>query len=330
MSAITRAIYMGTPAFAVPALRALHALPGVEIVGVVTRIDKPKGRSGTLTAPPVKEVALELGLPVLQPGSLRKPEAQALLRTLMPDVIIVAAFGQILPAEVLDLPPHGCLNIHASLLPRYRGASPITAVLLDGLAETGNTIMKMDVGLDTGAIIAQQPLLIAADETTATLTAKLAEQGARLLTATLPHWLAGEITPIPQDEAQATMTRLIRKEDGTIDWNDPADVIARKVRAYTPWPGSQTTWRGQPVKIIETAESGSSFDMFRTQQPTDRVPGRLVDIAQPGNLGLGVECGDGRVLALNMVQLAGKRAVTIADFMRGQHDVQWFDERLGS
>jgi len=270
---------------------------------------------------------------VLQPGSLRKPEAQALLSTLMPDVIIVAAFGQILPAEVLDLPPHGCLNIHASLLPRYRGASPITAVLLDGLAETGNTIMKMDVGLDTGAIIAQQPLLIAADETTATLTAKLAEQGARLLTAILPHWLAGEITPISQDEAQATMTRLIRKEDGTIDWNDPADVIARKVRAYTPWPGSQTTWRGQPVKIIETGRGGGSFDIHQMNQPADRVPGQLVDITYHGpggKLSLGVECGDGRVLALSMIQLAGKRAVTIADFMRGQHDVQWFNERLGS
>ncbi len=312
-----RVLFMGTPEFAVPSLRALAALPECEMVGVVTRLDKPAGRGNALMPPPVKSAAQELGLPVWQPGSLRKASAQQLLADLAPDVIVVAAFGQILPPAVLALPPRGCLNVHASLLPKYRGASPITAAILHGDAETGNTIMLMNEGLDTGAIIAQEAVPIAPDDTTATLTAKLAAQGADLLARTLPQWVAGALTPIPQDETQATMTRLIRKEDGIIDWHLSATEIERRVRAYTPWPGTQTTWRGQPFKII-AAHVLSDADQPPLELAHDAVPGTVVTWGRGAAQRLAVVCGDRSALALDVVQLPGKRAAAAADVARGQ------------
>jgi methionyl-tRNA formyltransferase len=312
-----RVIFMGTPEFAVPSLRALASLNGCEVVGVVTRLDKPAGRGSTPAPPPVKVAALALGLPVLQPGSLRKPAAQQQLADLAPDVIVVAAFGQILPATVLDLPARGCLNVHASLLPQYRGASPITAAILAGDAETGNTIMLMDVGLDTGAIIAQEALPIAPDDTTATLTAKLAVQGADLLARTLPRWLAGALTPLPQDEALATTTRLIRKEDGVIDWQLPAVGIARQVRAYSPWPGTQTTWRGQPLKIT-AAHALADADQSPPDLTSDAAPGTVVTWGRGAGQRLAVTCGDHTVLVLDVLQLPSKRAAAAADVARGQ------------
>jgi methionyl-tRNA formyltransferase len=265
----------------------------------------------------VKVAALALGLPVLQPGSLRKPMAQQQLADLAPDVIVVAAFGQILPPAVLDLPVRGCLNVHASLLPKYRGASPITATILAGDAETGNTIMLMDVGLDTGAIIAQEALPIAPDDTTATLTAKLAAQGADLLARTLPQWLAGALTPMPQDEAHATITRLIRKEDGIIDWHLQAIEIARQVRAYSPWPGTQTIWRGQPLKII-SAHALTAADQAPPDLASDAMPGTVVTWGRGAGQRLAVICGDHTLLVLDVLQLPGKRAAAAADVARGQ------------
>jgi methionyl-tRNA formyltransferase len=195
-----RIVFMGTPEFAVPSLTALTTLPDTSVVGVVTRVDKPVGRTRIPEPPPIKVAAIEHGLHVIQPGSFRRPDAVKQIQGLEPDIIIVAAFGQILPESILSLPKYGCLNVHASLLPRYRGASPITDAILNGESETGNTIMLMDVGLDTGNILAQAALPIDSKDTTATLTAKLAHHGSELLLQTLPRWISGEIIPQPQND----------------------------------------------------------------------------------------------------------------------------------
>ncbi len=311
-----RVIFMGTPDFAVPSLVALTEMAGVEVVGVVTRLDKPTGRGTTPQPPPVKVAALARGLTVLQPGPLRKPAALAALAALAPEVIIVAAFGQILPPEVLALPPHGCLNVHASLLPHYRGASPIASAILAGDHETGNTIMRMDVGLDTGDIITQGAIPITPDDTTPTLTAKLAQHGAELLARTLPGWVTGTLTARPQDAAQATMTRLIRKEDAEIDWGQTAEGIARRVRAFTPWPGTQTTWRGQPLRVI-AAHALATDEQPPAPVPTDALPGTVIAWGR-GNAHVAVICGDHTLLRLDVLQLPAKRAAAAADVARGQ------------
>lgn len=305
----TRVVFMGTPEFAVPSLRALAQGGGaLEVVGVVTRPDKPVGRGRQLVYSPVKQFALDAGLPVHQPGPLRRPEAQAALRDLSPDLIVVAAFGQILPRETLDLPARGCLNVHASLLPRWRGASPIAAAIREGDEETGVTIMLMEEGLDTGAIVSARATPIAADETTGALTTRLAALGADLLLETLPDWLAGHITPMPQDDALATMTRPLHKENGRLDWRLPAATLARLARSVTPWPGAFTTWQGKQLKLLEVAPIASEKAL---------APGRCYALP-PGDArgALACACGDG-ALALKVIQLEGKRAVPGADALRG-------------
>jgi methionyl-tRNA formyltransferase len=202
----------------------------------------------------VKTWAAERGLPVVQPGSLRKePGAVERLRALKPDVVVVAAYGLILPQAVLDAAPHGCLNVHASLLPKYRGAAPIPAAILNGDAETGVTIMRMDAGVDTGPILAQAREPIRPDDTALTLGARLADLGARLMVETLPRVLRGEIAPIAQDESQATLSPKIDKQSGRIDWSKPAVEIDRLIRAYTPWPGAFTQWSGMDLKIVRAS-----------------------------------------------------------------------------
>jgi methionyl-tRNA formyltransferase len=295
-----RAIFMGTPDFAVPTLAMLADC--YEVVGVYTRPDKPAGRGQELVRSPVKEFALARGLPLYQPTTLRKPEAAAVLRALQPDVIVVAAFGLILPPEVLAIPPYGCLNVHASLLPRWRGAAPVAAAILAGDAETGCTIMRMDAGIDTGPILAQAALPIAPDDTTGSLTARLAHLGAELLAVTLPRWVTGEISPQPQDEARATYAPVIRKEEGRLHWARPADHLARQVRAYQPWPGAYTTWNGLWLKVLWAhAEEGESPG-----------PGRVVSWKEGAAVGTGAG-----LLVLDKVQLAGRRPMPIADFLRG-------------
>ena len=315
-----RLIFMGTPQFAVPTLNALAdacapgrlAAEGMEIVSVVTRPDKPAGRGQGVVFSPVKERALALGLPVWQPGPLRRPENLEELQRLAPDVIVVAAFGQILRREVLDLPRFRCVNVHASLLPRHRGASPITAAILAGDAEAGVTIMLMDEGLDTGPMLAQRSIPLAPDDTTGSLTEKLSHLGADLLLETLPRWCAGSLPPQPQDEARATHTRLLKKEDGIIDWQLPADVLARQVRAYTPWPGTSTTWRGKTLKI-QQASALEPDALTETDEPAGKVSLRTLD----GRRALVVRCGE-RFLRLGVIQLEGKRALSADEFVRGQ------------
>ena len=305
--ATIRVLFMGTPDFAVPSLRALteQANAGLTVAGVVTRPDKPAGRGRQMVFSPVKQFALEHNIPVYQPGPLRRVEALALLREIAPDLIVVAAFGQLLPQDVLSLPSHGCLNVHASLLPRWRGASPINAAILAGDAETGVSIMLMDAGLDTGPALAQRAIPIGPDETAGTLSDRLAELGAELLVETVPRWLAGVLTPAPQDESQATTTRLLRKSDGRIDWQRPAEELARQVRAYTPWPGAFTIWEGRALKIQQARALVSAPDL---------PPGTC--FVPTGDASLAVVCGQG-ALALEVIQLEGKRALPSAEVLRG-------------
>jgi methionyl-tRNA formyltransferase len=302
-----RILFLGTPDFAVPSLAALHeqgAAHGWQVVGVGTQPDRPAGRGKQLAIAPVKQYALAHGLPVLQPSSLRKdPAAVEALAALAPDLIVVAAYGLILPSSVLSLPTFGCINVHASLLPAYRGASPITAAILDGRDETGVTIMLMDEGMDTGPSLRQARESIRPDDTTASLSARLAALGASLLVETLRQWLAGALVPTPQSELEGepSACRLIRKEAGRIDWSRPAVEIERMVRAYTPWPSAYTAWRGEVFKVLAAGV----------------IPGR----ADPGSVvstpaGPAVGTGEG-LLLLKTVQAAGKRAVPASAFANG-------------
>lgn len=303
---MTRLVFMGTPAFARRVVEELWATAdrGWDVVGVLTRPDQPVGRGQQVAMSAVKEFALAHAVPVQQPRTLRQPEPLADLAALQPDVIVVAAYGLILPQTVLDLPAYGCLNVHASLLPRHRGASPVTGALLAGDDVTGSTIMRMDAGMDTGPILAQAALAIQPDDTGGTLTARLAQQGAELLAETLPRWLAGQITPQPQDARLATLCRPLRKEQGLIDWARPASEIARAVRAFNPWPAASTVWHGQQLRVLRAKALAG---------PAGQEPG-WVSQAEGA---LVVATGDG-LLRLDELQLAGRAAMSAFDFARGQ------------
>ncbi|MFI5273941.1 MAG: methionyl-tRNA formyltransferase [Ktedonobacterales bacterium] len=310
-----RVVFMGTPDFAVPSLAALleNAKPGrawhagLDVVGVVTRPDKPAGRGRHVAYSPVKQFALDHGVPVMQPGPLRRPAALAELAALAPDLIVVAAFGQILPPEVLGLARDGCLNVHASLLPRHRGAAPIAGAILAGDVETGITIMLMDAGLDTGPMLAQAATPLAPDDTAGRVFARLAELGAHTLLATLPLWLAGGLTPQPQDEREATLTRPLAKDQGRLDWSQPALALDRQVRAFSPWPGAFTTWDGKQLKVIEARA---------VELPVAEVPGRVIALDEGGERRIATATGQG-VLELEVIQLEGRRALPVADVLRG-------------
>ncbi len=300
-----RLVFMGTPAFAVPSLRALAER--YEVALVVTQPDRPAGRRRTPRPPAVKVAAQALGLPVYQPDSLRSPEALARLREAEPRAIVVAAYGEILRQPVLALPPRGCVNVHASLLPRHRGAGPVAAAILAGDAVTGVTIMLMDAGMDTGPMLAQAEVPIHPDDTTATLTARLAGLGAQLLVETLPGWLAGELEPRPQDGSLATYAPRITKEDGLIDWSQPAAAIERAVRAFDAWPGAYTYWQGRRLKIVR-AEALAGWC-------GEAAPGTVLEAAE----GPAVATGEGALL-LRDLQVEGRCCVDCVSFMHGQRD----------
>ena len=305
-----RIVFMGTPDFAVPTLERLLAVgpdAGWQVVGVATQPDRRAGRGKKLAMSPVKELALRHAVPLLQPASLRKqPDMVEALAAWAPDLLVVAAYGLILPKAVLAIPRFGAVNVHASLLPAYRGASPIAAAILDGLTETGVSIMLMDVGMDTGPVLAQVRQPIAATDSTALLSARLAEQGAQALVDTLPRWLAGELAPVDQADLPGVVSHcsLIEKEDGRIDWSLPAARIERMTRAYAPWPSAFTQWNGNLLKIWQaTVVTGAA------------TPGCVVERADE----VAVGTGDG-LLRLEMVQPAGKRAMDAASFLRGAPD----------
>lgn len=314
---MARIVFMGTPAFAVPLLAALTHTPH-PLVGVYTRADKPAGRGKQSQASPVKQFAEENGLAIFQPPTLRQPEFVAPLRDLAPDLIVVAAYGLILPPTALAIPGCGCVNAHASLLPRHRGASPVAAAILAGDAATGITLMQMDAGVDTGAILAQRAIPIPEDDTTGSLTTQLAELAATVLLENLEPILAGTLAPRAQDHSRATFAPLLAKAEGRIDWTRPANEIARRVRAFQPWPSAFTTWNGTPLKILRARATHAS---------ADAEPGRIV---QNGSA-IGVTTGAG-ILALEEIQLAGKRAMRAEEFARGQRGFvgSWMVEELES
>jgi methionyl-tRNA formyltransferase len=309
-------VFIGTPAFAVPSLHALSR-DGHSIAAVITQPDRPAGRHRAPRPPPVKIAALELGLRVLQPANLRDSDTLTRLRELSPEVIVVVAYGQILRRAVLEIPPHGVLNVHPSLLPRWRGASPIPAAILAGDGLTGATVMLMDAGMDSGPILAQSEAPIANTDTAASLSHNLSHIGASLLAETLPSWLAGDIVPWPQEESQATTCPLLRKEDGAIDWAHPAIDIWRRVRAYNPWPSAFTSlssellriWQAQWLGVVSSADPGTVLDL--DEQWANDLPASVRNQAA-----FAVQTGSGILVPLE-VQRAGRRMLTAADFLRG-------------
>jgi methionyl-tRNA formyltransferase len=300
-----RVVFMGSPEFSVPTLRGLAER--YNVVGVVTQPDRPAGRGRVLTPPPIKVLAHSLGIEVIQPERLREPEAQARLAAWAPDLIVVTAFGQILRKSVLELPRYGCVNVHASLLPRWRGAAPIQAAILHGDEQTGATIMIMDPGVDTGPTLAQAALEIRPDDTAETLGARLSQGGVDLLLRTLPGYLDGAILPQPQDSEQATYAPMLKKEEGLLDFSQPAAALERRVRAFNPWPGAFLDWQGQPLKVHRAHVHNCAGDLVVAGK-------RCIADGLPGIQTIN-DC-----LVLDEVQPAGKRAMPGRDFLRGaQH-----------
>ena len=321
-----RVVFMGTPEFALPSLHRLVE-DGYDIVAVYTRADQPAGRGRALTPSPVKAAAVGLGLPVFQPSSLRTPEAVEELASLRPDVIVVCAFGQILRQPVLGIPPRGVVNVHPSLLPRHRGATPIQTAILAGDEETGVSIMLMDPGMDTGPILRQRSLAISSRDSAGSLGEKLSRLAADLLGETLPLWVASKIEPQPQDEAQATYSSLIQKEDAAIDWTRPAVGIWRQVRAMNPWPGAFATLDAETIHVWEAwplpgeggaGEPGTVLPLSPAQRQT--LPPEAQQEA------LAVRTGEG-LLVLLRLQRAGRRPLPAAEFARGMRNL--FGRRLG-
>jgi methionyl-tRNA formyltransferase len=310
-----RIIFMGTPDFAVPALEKLID-GGYEVAAVYTQPDKAAGRGRVVEEPPVKKAALRHNMTVLQPENFKSAETKRQLLELKPDTIVVAAFGQILPRSVLEIPAFGCINIHPSLLPKYRGVAPVPAAILNGEEFTGVSIMLMDKGIDTGPVLTSVHVPVLQQDTTETLMQKLANTSAQLLLDTLPGWFRKEITPQLQNNGEATYTKMLTKEAGEIDWKLPAVQIWRQVRAYQPWPGSYTRRQGKQLKILEavpltgevTGEAGTVLNVNKNEAA------------------FGVVTGDG-ILGVKKVQMEGKKAVTADEFLRGQR--QFIGAKLG-
>ena len=301
-----RIVFMGTPELAAVSLRRLIAAPEFELAAVVTQPDQPKGRGLKLTPSPVKEVALQANLPVLQPQRAREENFIQQLAALKPELIAVAAYGQILPKAILDLPRFGCLNVHTSLLPKYRGAAPIQTAILNGDAETGVTIMKMDVGLDTGDILTQERTPIDAADNSQTLHDRLANIGAELLARTIPEYVSGAIQPRPQPAEGATYAAKIKKQDGEIDWRQPARVIWNRIRALVPWPGAFTHLSAQPHPVLLKIWDAAPMDR-------SGEPGRIL---QADKSGIVVACGSD-ALMISLLQREGGRRLTAAEFLTG-------------
>jgi len=301
-----RIVFLGSGRFAIPSLEALLEA-GHEVVGVVTQPDREKGRGQQLAPPPVKPVAERRGLRVLQPRRVREPEAIAALEELRPELQVVVAYGQILPRQVIDIAPRGTVNVHASLLPRYRGAAPIQWAIARGETTTGVTTMLIDEGLDTGPTLLARETAIGADETAADLEPRLAVLGGQLLVETVAALAAGRLQPTPQDHAKATLAPLLKKEDGNVDWSWPAGQIACRVRGFHPWPGCFTRIGERALKVLRAQACAI---------PTrpGQEPGTILEI---GPAGVAVRCGGDTVLRLLEVQPESRRAMTALAFASG-------------
>lgn len=314
-----KVVFMGTPDFAVKALEALLKA-GHEVTAVVTQPDKQKGRDRKVQFSPVKECALAHGLTVLQPRRIKAPEAVEELKKYEADIFVVAAFGQIVSKEILEMPKYGCINIHASLLPKYRGAAPIQYAILNGDDVTGVTIQQMNEGVDTGDILTMKAIPIEPDDTGGSLFEKLSLLGADLLIKTLPKIEAGEIIPVKQQEEDATHVRMLSKEMGRMEWGKDADVLERLVRGMNPWPSAYCTFRGKSLKVWaadamfwEEKEENGRAGLFRRSEEKEPVSGEVVSVTKDS---IWVQTGKG-VLALKEVQLEGKKRMPVRDFLLG-------------
>lgn len=306
MAEISRLVFFGTPDFAVPTLRALVAAGRAPRL-VVVQPSRPVGRGQRVQAPPVARAAEELGLPLAQPAKVREPEFLQKLAEHRPDLAVVVAFGQIFPRSLLALPRLGCVNLHASLLPRWRGAAPIQAAIAAGDEETGVTTMQMEAGLDSGPILLEERTRIGERETAGELSARLAEAGAALVVRTVARLEAGDLVPRPQGEEGVTLAPRLTRESGRADWSLAAAALANRLRAFTPWPGCSASWRGEPVKLIAAEPLASG--------PAEAEPGTVLGLE--GGL-LAVACGAGSRLGIRQLQKAGKRPVDAASFVNGE------------
>ena len=311
-----RLAFLGTPAFAVPSLEALVDA-GFSVEAVFTQPDRPKGRGRQLALSPVKEAALRLALPVHQPERIRTPENVELLRAMMLDAMVIVGYGQIIPQRIIDLVPIGIINVHASLLPKYRGAAPIQWAIAHGETRTGVTTMRIDAGLDTGDMLLKAEAEIGAEETAPELSVRLAGMGARLLIETMRGLEAGQINPEPQDHAQHSLAPILEKEDGRIDWRWPAARIHARARGFQPWPGAFTSFRGQTLHVWQCGVAAEPV-------PPAALPGSLL---MPDRRRLLVACGDGSSLELRQVQIEGRNRMDAAAFRNGQRIAE--NERLG-
>jgi methionyl-tRNA formyltransferase len=312
-----RLLFCGTPSFAVPTLKHLLSRPEFNVLGVISQPDRPRGRGQQLSVSPVKDVALTAHLPVHQPEKIRAPEVQQLLEELAPDVIVIIAYGQIIPARLLAIPKHGWINLHASLLPKYRGAAPIHWAVANGETHTGLTTMRIDAGMDTGDILLRREIEIGPQDTSPELARRMSEAGAPLVEETLLGLEAGTIVPKPQNQGEATIAPMLKKEDGRIDWNSSAEEIYNRMRGFAPWPGAYTTFRGQTChlwaepapEVAPPAEALANPSVAALRS----VPGTLFG----GKCDWFVSCGKGTVLRLQSVKLEGRKQVSVSAFANG-------------
>jgi methionyl-tRNA formyltransferase len=307
-----RIVFLGTPAFAVPTLEAL-VQGGHEVISVVTQPDRPKGRGQELAESPVKQAALRMGIPVYQPERIRRPEAQAHVAELKPEIMVVVGYGQIIPQSVIDIPPRGIVNVHASLLPKYRGAAPVQWAIVNGEERTGVTTMQINAGLDTGDILLARETEIGRNENAVELADRLSVMGAELLVETLDGLVRGTITPQKQVEAEASHAAILKKEDGAISWREPAAAIHNRVRGLVPWPGAYTRFRGQMLHVWKARVCAGHVAL---------AAGRILD-----DPGFRVACGDGGIVQLLEVQMEGRKRMAADVFLRGQRLTD--DEILG-
>ena len=315
-----RLVFCGTPQFAVPTLKHLLTQPDFEVAAVITQPDRPRGRGQEVSFSPVKETAMAAGVAVHQPEKIRAPEAQELLQRIAPDVIVIIAYGQIIPARLLPIPRLGWINLHASLLPKYRGAAPINWAIVNGETTTGATSMRIDAGMDTGEILLQREMEIGPAETTPELAARMSELGAPLMVETLRGLAAGAITPRVQDHTKASMAPMLKREDGRIDWRRPAQEIFNRIRGFAPWPGAYTSFRGQTCHIWGALASNDLGDAGAQSLAS----GGGAASATPGSLviqygGVLVQCGGATHLRLTGVKVEGRKQVTAAEFVNGAH-----------
>lgn len=306
-----RIVFCGTPDFAVPSLRRLATLPEFSIEAVITQPDRPRGRGQNVSASPVKEAALELGLHVYQPETIKSESAQEFVKRAAPDAVVIIAYGQIIPARLLTIPRLGWLNLHGSLLPSYRGAAPIQWAIANGETVTGLTTMQIDAGMDTGPTLLRRELDIGPDETAPELAARMSRLGADLIAESLLQFSRGEISPIPQDAKTVSYAPILKKEDGRIDWKQSARQIYNRMRGFTPWPGAYTTFRGQACRVWGQPAVGT------TAKVGSKV-GEIISVYTDSKLsGIQVVCGDGTMLELISVQVEGRNKTSAIEFARG-------------